>query len=130
MNQLELITLCAEKFATEWANKTEVEWPNVDSSHTQVPYVRFSLNIIQTENACVGVTSPPKHTGFIVVQIFTASNVGYGQAYELANDVFTIFENEQFSGVIAYAGEVIDVGKDPIDSDLYAVNAQIPFDAI
>lgn len=130
MNQIELINLCANKFNTEWAAQTEIEWPNTPSTHTAIPYVRFSVVITKTENGTIGVTSKPKHKGYIVVQIFVDSNSGYSVAYGLANSVFTIFQNSQFSGIITYAGEVIEIGKDPDNSDLYVLNAQVPFDAI
>ena len=130
MNQLELINICATKFETEWLSQTEIEWPNVAFTHTTVPYVRFSVAVTDARNGTIGINSPTKFAGYIIGQVFVKTNSGYKQAYDLAQSILAIFQNAQFSGVLTYAGEIIEVGVDPEDSNLFQVNAQIPFDAM
>ena len=129
MTPLDVLNTCAERFDSNWGVTTEIEWPNTTVNHTQIPFVRFNMNF-RSENGTIGPSSRTKHTGFIVVQIFVKTNEGYKTAHDLAIAVFNIFENQQFNGVITYAGEVRTIGKDPDDTDLYVLNAQIPFDAL
>jgi len=114
------------EFQSQWASRTEIEYANTPKSHTVLPYVRFSTAFLKTENACVG-SNVKKYQGLITVQCFTATNIAYGTATALADQAILDMENKYIGTVFTNGGYVEDIGKDPDDSDLYVVNAVIPF---
>ena len=130
MEQIDVINECSSRFNTAWGTRTEIEWPNTQVSHSDVPFVRFSVMITASRNGTIGPSSKKRVKGFIVVQIFVEFGDGYADAYSLAGHVFDVFENQQFNGVITFAGETVELGRDPDNSSLYILNAKIPFEAM
>jgi len=129
MKHNEIINALTEDFKIKWGATTEVEWMNSPSRHANIPYVKFHITFTGSENACLGNVKV-KHSGLIIVQCFTEINEGYGSAYNLTTQALDLMQNMNLSQIFTYAGSAEDIGKDPIDSNLYNINAVIPFEAL
>ena len=130
MSSKNIIDSMATKFDAEW-NKVlyPIEWPNVPKRFNTVPYVRFSVVFFESVNAVVG-GAKQRRSGLIVISIFIDANAGYGLGYSIGDDVMTVFQNQQFSNIFTYAGTTKEVGKDLLNSNLYMLNAEIPFESV
>lgn len=123
-----------DRFNTEWADATPVQWPNVDfkapedANGNPQEYVRFVVEDIEAEQASMGDpgNNVYRHSGAVVLMIFTPAGAGDQRALELADRAAAIFRGwqTQNTGLRFKAPFVRRVGQ---EQKWYHINVLVPF---
>lgn len=130
MSHETIMTDLMSDFNTKWAGFTPVEWPNTPFlAGSEEEYVRFGIIFFDTENAVVG-TARQKYSGNVIITAFAEINKGSAQAFSLAQKAIDFMQNLSLNAIFTYAGTTVVVGPDPENSNLYVVNAKIPFESV
>lgn len=113
------------RFKTEWANGSNlaVDYENTPFD-TPVATSWVRLNILNGSSEYRSMGCKKNHLGVIIVQIFTPSGTGAGQARDYADEVATIFDSQTFDGVVCNVASIKSIG---IDGAFYQMNVSIPF---
>lgn len=120
------------RFSTEWDDTTPIAWPNVNFTPPNPPsaWVRFTILPATASQSEIGANPLYRHTGFVVIQVFTPDNAGPGEAEQLAEQACGIFRGVTAGG-IRYQGPrneapvVQTIGND--GNGWYQVNARISY---
>ena len=106
-----------------------VIYENGETKNNTTPWLRFGISFFSSVNAVVG-GSKQEIRGIVYAQIFTKTKIGSGSAMNIAQTFINLFQNIQLNNVFLYAGNIVKVGEDPEQPNLYHVNAKIPFESI
>ena len=100
------------RFKTNWSSTPKVKYgENIPFTPTpQEAWVRIVINVFDNNNGEVGGRLQ-KVDGAIVVSVFTPEKKGEDAAYDLADDVTAIFQNENFGNVKCFATTVARVNR-------------------
>ena len=120
------------RFNTSWGATTPIAWPNVNfTPPAGEPWVRLTIRSDEAFSASLPApTIRHRHTGMVVVQVFTPDNEGDAEARTLADQVCAIFRDVTAGG-ITYRGVdgsspyVTEVGPD--GSGWYQLNVWVPY---
>lgn len=119
------------RFNTEWADETPVEWPNgpVLSVPDEAPWVRFVVQDLEAEQASMGDpgNNVHRHEGAAIVMIFTPAGAGDQRALELADRAAAIFRGWQSAGTGLRFLRPPFVRRVGQEQKWYHINVIIPF---
>jgi len=121
----------ASEFNTQFSALSptyDIAWENVDFTPADgEPWVRLTINEGEAFIGAIGGgKNTYRHPGTVIVQVFTPTNIGYGKARSIADDVASIFRGKRISGVRFLSAPYINrVGP---DGDWYQLNVICPFE--
>lgn len=118
-----------QRFETQWAAATPVQYPNREFTIPDETWVRLNIVTAAAEWAGMGDpgNNPERNFGQVTVQIFAASGEGEGEGLGLSDTIKTVFRSwrDTASGVRfevpPYARQIGTVGK------WYRINVVAPF---
>lgn len=116
-------------FDTNWANTTQIAWPDTKFSvPNNETYVRF--NCQETSGSQVSIGSPGanrfRHFGIVTIQIFQPQGQSSKDAREKATTILGIFMGkETVNGIHFYDVSARQIGDD--GSGYYQINVNISF---
>ena len=118
-----------QRMGSQWnASSAKIVYDNTALGKGATPWVRFSVIFTGTRNRTFG-DQGILIEGMVKLQVFVDLNTGEDAAMALAQAFINIFENQRINDIFLYTGSVIRIGKDPINSSLYQINAEVPFQA-
>lgn len=94
---------------------------------SNAPWVRFTNNPSSTVNASITNQPCPRRSGLVLVQIFTARNIGSRTAKILASSLVDHWENKVISATLVTL-EATEVNVGPGDN-YYQLNLTVPYRA-
>ena len=123
-------------FFSKWdSNKTPVKFDNavglvkgstpVKDETKLDEWCRITIENQSADYAALG-RKMVRHTGVVIVTIFTKVNVGTKRARELADSVSEVFASSTDVNMIYYPTQVVNAMQDP-NAGLYQVTTQTPF---
>jgi len=122
-----LQTTLEQYFETQWAARTPVTYENTKFDTSSTSWVRFTVKSDISKNAALG-SSANRISGEIVVQVFTPLYRGTGAGNLIADDLITVLQNKNISGIFTYALTKVNVGNAQ-KQGYYQQNCSINFDA-
>jgi len=130
VTHLTIFTDLSNKFKVDWNTLTPIEWPNTPKlAGANESYVKFDITFDMTRNAIIG-GGKQFYAGIVNIYAFSPINKGTKESYDLAEQAIILLQNKVIGNVFTYAGGIVPIGKDPQNTNLYAVKAKIPFQSI
>ena len=111
-----------DRFEEHWKD-TSIAWPNVafDMPNNE-DWVK--ITILNGSSSYRAINNSKRHTGIIVVQLFTPIDSGTSIIRKHADTVVSIFDGKQFSDVVCDVASIETVGTNDI---WHQVNVTIPY---
>lgn len=103
---------------------TEIAWDNTIFTPPTTSWIRATMIPTNTMNAALGGLCV-RYEGIFWIQVFVPLNSNTNEAYTIASEVSTIFENVQFSGITCGAPETERTGDE--SHGWFQVNVKVPF---
>lgn len=114
------------RFNTLWGSTTPIAWPNAAFTTPLVPWVRFTVRSGEANQLTFGAsTNNFRHSGVIIIQVFTLLDTGEALALQHADQIASIFRNWCGQSVRCRTPSVKDIGND--GEGWYQVNVVVPF---
>jgi hypothetical protein len=115
--------LSIENRLQEFWNYTPVAWENVDFDiPNNSDWIR--LNILNGSSNYRAIDYKKRHTGVILIQVFTPVNTGTNKVREYSDTIASIFDSRTFSDIVCDVASVQNIGA---DDGFHQVNVTIPF---
>ena len=117
-------------------NRANDNWTTTPIAWQDVPYypvkneAYIAINTLfgESENAGLNsmnnVEAPIRENGVLLIQCFTAANIGSGTILRLAGEIRELYQNTDESGLAFYAGSINRIGE---LNDFLQYNVEIPF---
>lgn len=86
-------------FATNWASRTNIAWPDVEYKPTKATWVRFNMvNNTGNQATIGGATNLYRRNGLITIQVLSPENKGGVDALAKADIAAEIFITQRLAG--------------------------------
>jgi len=121
-----------QRLNTNWTT-TPIAYDNQDfTAPTNSAWVYASIQPSTSLNASLGPVKV-NNTGHFLVEIFTPLNTGSGAAYNLADAMVTLLENQRSGDLFTYAATVRRVGEavrrlKDIQTEWYQINILVRYE--
>ncbi len=111
-----------------WAT-TPIAWQDVPYyPKKNEAYIAINTLFSESENAGLNsmdnVDAPIRENGVLLIQCFTAANIGSSNVLKLAGKIRELYQNTYEAGLAFYAGSINRVGE---QNDFLQYNVEIPF---
>ncbi len=115
--------LLIENQLKEYWNQTTISWGNIAFKiPSNEPWIR--LNIVNGGSSYIALGGIKRHSGVIMVQIFTPINTGTDAARKYADMIVSIYDSKKLGNVICDAASIQILGATDV---WYQVNVTIPY---
>ena len=118
-----------EKRAKDNWTTTRIAWQDVPfRPKEKESYIAINVLWAESENAGLNSMNQPeapvRENGNLLIQCFTAVNIGSEEVLKLAGEIRELYQNTDENGLAFYAGSVNRVGE---ANDFLQYNVEIPF---
>jgi hypothetical protein len=115
--------LAIENRLQEFWNYTPIAWENVDFDiPNNSDWIR--LNILNGDSGYTALGGLKRHTGVLLIQVFTPVNTGTNKVREYSDTIANIFDSRSFSDIVCDVASVQNIGA---DDGFHQVNVTIPY---